>query len=99
MAFAERRRRPEEPVVPQPQHRIVLLDRVRIVSLTGSGTDHLVIATAERPPRVGDVGTVVDVAERLGGVGRHYTVALRADDATAYVWLAVFAAHELEVVA
>lgn len=72
-------------------------DRVRIASLTGSGADHLVHANAERPPRIGDVGRVVDVAARLGGVGRHYTVAL--DDADGRpVWLAVFAAHELEVV-
>ena len=73
-------------------------DRVRIASLTGSGADHLVHANAERPPRVGDVGIVVDVAARLGGVGRHYTVAL--DDADGHpIWLAVFAAHELELVA
>lgn len=78
---------------------IAMHDRVRIVSLTGSGADHLVLPMAERPPRVGDVGTVVDIAARLGGVGRHYTVALRADDGATDVWLAVFAAHELEVVA
>ena len=72
-------------------------DTVRVVSLTGSPEDHLVLATAERPPRVGDVGTVVNIADRLGGVGRHYTVALRDPDARR-VWLAVFAAHELELV-
>ena len=77
---------------------IAIRDRVRIVSLTGAAADHLVLPTAERPPRVGDVGTVVDVAARMGGVGRHYTVALtHADGRT--VWLAVFAAHELERVA
>jgi hypothetical protein len=72
-------------------------DTVRVVSLTGSPEDHLVLATAERPPRVGDVGTVVHIADRLGGVGRYYTVALRNPDA-GRVWLAVFAAHELELV-
>jgi hypothetical protein len=72
-------------------------DRVRIVSLTGSGVDHLVVVTAERPPRVGDVGTVVDVAHRMGGTGRHYTVQLTDADGRP-VWLAVFAAHELEVI-
>ena len=46
---------------------------------------------------MGDLGVVVDVAPRLGGVGRHYTVECRGADASS-VWLAVFAAHELEVV-
>ena len=72
-------------------------DTVRIIALTGSAEDHLVIATSERPPRVGDVGTVVDITDRLGGVGRHYTVQLsHADDRP--IWLAVFAKHELELV-
>ena len=73
-------------------------DRVRIVSMTGSGADHLVVVTAERAPRVGDIGTVVDVADRMGGTGRHYTVQLTGTDGRP-VWLAVFAAHELAVVA
>lgn len=77
---------------------IIQSDRVRIVSLTGSATDHLILVTAERAPRVGDVGTVVDVADRLGGTGRHYTVQLTHPDGQP-VWLAVFAAHELAVVA
>jgi hypothetical protein len=72
-------------------------DRVRIVSLTGAGAEHLVLHTAERAPQQGDVGTVVDVAARLGGVGWHYTVA-RHDDDGRLLWLAVFAAHELELV-
>jgi hypothetical protein len=72
-------------------------DRVRVVTLTGSAADHLVRSTAERPPQVGDIGTVVDISERLGGVGLHYTVAL-THDGTRPVWLAVFAAHELELV-
>jgi hypothetical protein len=71
---------------------------VRVVVLTGAAADHLVNATAERLPQIGDVGTVVDIAGRLGGVGRHYTVAL-THDGTRPVWLAVFAAHELELVA
>jgi hypothetical protein len=70
---------------------------VRVVELTGSAMDHLVVLTSERPPRVGDIGTVVDISTRLGGVGRHYTVELRHPDARP-IWLAVFAAHELEVV-
>lgn len=73
-------------------------DMVRVVTLTGAAADHLVRITAERPPQVGDIGTVVDISERLGGVGRHYTVALTHEDARP-VWLAVFAAHELELVA
>jgi hypothetical protein len=72
-------------------------DRVRIVALTGSAADHLVIVTAERPPRVGDIGTVIDIAARLGGSGRHYTVAVTHPDARP-LWLAVFSAHELELV-
>jgi hypothetical protein len=43
------------------------------------------------------VGTVVDIAARLGGVGRHYVVQLSHPDARP-IWLAVFAAHELEIV-
>ena len=74
------------------------LDRVRVTSLTGAGIDHLVVVTALRPPRVGDIGIVVDIASRLGGAGRHYTVACGDPDAP-QLWLAVFAAHELEWVA
>ena len=70
-------------------------DRVRIVTLTGAAAEHLVLPTAERLPQRGDVGTVVDVAARLGGVGWHYTVALHDDGRL--VWLAIFAAHELEL--
>ena len=76
---------------------IAVQSTVRVVALTGSPEDHLVLWTAERPPRVGDVGTVVDIAARLGGVGRHYTVELSHPDARR-VWLAVFAEHELEIV-
>ena len=72
-------------------------DRVRIVSLTGAGADHLILPTAERAPQPGDVGTIVDVAARLGGVGWHYTVARHGEDGQ-LTWLAVFAAHELELV-
>ena len=72
-------------------------DRVRVVSLTGSAADHLILSTSERPPQIGDVGTVVDIAQRLGGSGNHYAVELTRPDARA-VWLAVFAAHELELV-
>ena len=72
-------------------------DTVRVIALTGSAQDHLVISTSERPPRVGDVGIVVNIADRLGGVGRHYTVQLSHADAR-LIWLAVFAKHELELV-
>lgn len=67
------------------------------MALTGSAEGHLVRSSAERP-HVGDIGTVVDIADRLGGVGRHYTVVLRYPDSRP-AWLAVFAAHELELVA
>lgn len=77
-----------------PGPNLALQDRVRIVALTGSGYDHLVRATSERAPRVGDVGTVVDIAMRLGGEGRHYTVEHTGSGAQS-IWLAVFAAHEL----
>ena len=72
-------------------------DTVRVVALTGSPADHLIRSTSERAPRVGDVGTVVDITARLGGIGRHYTVELSHPDAR-HIWLAVFAAHELEIV-
>ena len=70
---------------------------VRVATLTGSGEDHLILRASERSPRVGDVGVVVDVTPRLGGVGRHVTVRAR-DGEGRTVWLAVFAAHELELV-
>jgi hypothetical protein len=73
-------------------------DQVRIIALTGAATDHVVVVTALRPPQVGDVGTVVDIADRLGGTGRHYTVACGLPGARP-IWLATFAAHELELVA
>ncbi len=72
-------------------------DVVRVVALTGPGEGHLVRATAERPPRIGDIGTVRDVTDRLGGVGRHYTVVSR-DEHARPPWLAIFASHELELV-
>ena len=78
--------------------QIVQYDQVRIVSLTGAANDHVVVVTALRAPQVGDVGTVVDVADRLGGIGRHYTVACGLPGARP-IWLATFAAHELELVA
>jgi hypothetical protein len=84
----------EETVAQQIAER----DRVRVTSLTGAPSDHLIIVTAERPPRVGDIGTVVDIADRLGGRGRHYTVVFTHPDARP-IWLAIFAAHELELVA
>lgn len=73
-------------------------DQVRVIALTGAAVDHLVIVTSVRPPQVGDVGTVVDIADRLGGSGRYYTVACRLPGARP-IWLATFAAHELELVA
>ena len=73
-------------------------DQVRVISLTGAAVDHLVVVTAVRSPQVGDVGTVVDIADRLGGIGRHYTVACGPEGARP-IWLATFAAHELELVA
>ena len=70
-------------------------DAVRVAALTGAAEDHLIFPTSGRAPRVGDVGVVVDVTPRLGGVGRHVTVRAR-DDEGRTAWLAVFAAHELE---
>jgi hypothetical protein len=78
--------------------QIDLGDQVRVIALTGAAVDHLVVVTAVRPPQVGDVGTVIDIAERLGGIGRHYTVAAGPAEARP-IWLATFAAHELELVA
>ena len=70
-------------------------DAVRVVALTGRAEDHLILPTSVRPPRVGDVGIVVDISPRVGGVGRHVTVRSSGGDGQ-LVWLAVFAAHELE---
>ena len=76
---------------------IVQHDQVRVIALTGPALDHVVVVTAVRPPQIGDIGTVVDIADRLGGVGRHYTVACGQPGAPP-TWLATFAAHELELV-
>ena len=68
---------------------------MRVAALVGAAADHVVTATAGRLPQIGDIGTVVDISDRLGEVGRHFTVTLM-HDGTRPVWLAVFAAHELE---
>ena len=73
-------------------------DQVRVIALTGAAVDHLVVVTAVRPPQLGDVGTVVDIADRLGGIGRYHTVA-GGPAGGRPIWLATFAAHELEVLA
>ena len=52
-------------------------------------TDHVVAATAGRLSQIGDIGTVVDISDRLGGVGR----SLYGDVDTRRrtdLWLAVF---------
>ena len=76
---------------------IAISDVVRVVAVTGSAAAHMILASAERGPRPGDTGTVVDIAERLGGVGRHYTVSLKSSDGRP-IGLAIFVAHELEIV-
>lgn len=78
--------------------RIIEFDTVRVIALHGTPESHLAIANAERPPRVGDVGTVVDVAAGQTSAERRYVVESGRSGGRA-VWLAEFGADELEFVA
>jgi len=73
-------------------------DTVRVVSLTGPPEDYLALSTSERPPRVGDLGTVTYIAPGLGGGGTRYAVESGHEDGRAD-WLADFSAAELAFVA
>jgi hypothetical protein len=79
-------------------HRIIEFDTVRVVALHGTPESHLAISDAERPPRVGDLATVVDLIPGPAGAGTRYIAEVGHPDGR-MVWLAEFGADELEFVA
>jgi hypothetical protein len=69
------------------------LDTVRIARLRGAVREHLRKAASGRLPRVGDVGTVVQVLDSSRGPSRYLIEAI--DDEGSVVWEAEFDASEL----
>ena len=65
-------------------------DAVRVVALREPAVQHLIVPNAQRVPRIGDVGTIIEVS------GDRYTV--EADDGDGeIIWLAAFVDEELEL--
>jgi hypothetical protein len=54
---------------------------------------HLAVGRAQRAPRAGDIGTVVEVVAREGEPPRHLVEAVTGDEET--LWFAEFLADEL----
>ena len=69
------------------------LDVVRVVALHGRPAEHLTLMHVQRPPRVGDVGTVV---ERSAGTPARYLVESVTGEGET-VWLAEFDPDEVEL--
>jgi hypothetical protein len=78
-------------------HRIIEFDTVRVVALHGTPESHLAVTGAERPPRVGDLATVVDLITRAPGAETRYIAEVGHPDGR-MVWLAEFSADEVEFV-
>ena len=74
---------------------ITEFDAVRVVRIDGVPEDHLASSQSLRPPRVGDLGTVVDRRDDEGGQTR-FVVESTADDSR-LIWLAEFRADEIEL--
>lgn len=69
-------------------------DDVRVIRLDRSGADHLVVHEAQRPPRLGDRGTIIEVQ----GEGDEARYLIEADDGDGEaLWLAEFGADELQL--
>ena len=65
-------------------------DAVRVVALREPAVQHLIVPNAQRAPRIGDVGTIIEVRDD------RYTV--EADDGDGeIIWLAAFVAEELKL--
>ena len=77
--------------------RIIEFDTVRVVALHGTPESHLGVLDAERPPRIGDLATVVDLIAGPPGAGTRYIAEVGYPDGR-MVWLAEFSADELEFV-
>ena len=71
-------------------------DRVRVVGLRAPPADHLALSRVQRPPRIGDTGTVTEVLPAAGGGGGapRYLVESATGEAET-IWLAEFAEDEL----
>jgi hypothetical protein len=69
-------------------------DTVRVVGLREPAVQHLLVANSPRPPRLGDVGVIIEV--QLGETEPRYVV--ESDDGDGeIIWLAAFVAEELEL--
>lgn len=69
-------------------------DDVRVVRLDRSGADHLVVHEAQRAPRLGDRGVIVELVSAAGET--RYLVEADDGDGEA-LWLAEFSAEELQL--
>lgn len=78
---------------PEVQSALHELDAVRVIGMHGRPAEHLVLARVQRPPRIGDIGTVV---ERLAGDGPRYLVESVTGEGET-VWLAEFGPDEVEL--
>jgi hypothetical protein len=69
-------------------------DAVRVVQLREPAVQHLAVANAQRAPRLGDVGTIVELQPSDGAM--RYLV--ESDDGDGeIVWLAAFEAEEIKL--
>ena len=81
-------------------NRIIEFDTVRIVALHGTPESHLAVADAERPPRVGDLGTVVHLVPTFDADDPATRFIVESSEGgPSWVWLAEFGRDELELVA
>ena len=69
------------------------LDTVRIARFRGAVREHLRQANGGRLPRVGDMGTIIQVLDSSRGTSRYVIEAI--DDEGRVVWEGVFDASEL----
>ena len=80
--------------------RIIEFDTVRIVALRGTPESHLAVSGAERPPRVGDLGTVVHLVPTFDADDPATRYMVESNEGSpSLVWLAEFSRDELEFVA
>lgn len=69
-------------------------DDVRVVRLDRNGADHLVVHEAQRAPRLGDRGSILEVR----GSGDELRYLVEADDGDGEaIWLAEFGVDELQL--
>ena len=69
-------------------------DDVRVIRLDRSGADHLIVHEAQRAPRLGDRGSIIEVQ----GSGDDARYLVEADDGDGEaLWLAEFGVEELQL--